>query len=438
MVNFVHMVHEVIFEMDTQVTNFSILCEGRADDVHTHHYVPRSTDIKTVLTTKYIGITVPSDPNVRTYLQQIMDSGSRGGVNPKNLPNVQDWFPLFDLLCVLDTKVASLTGSATDETDTQPEVDEWTKQVKNSPTNIPLDYVPLSPQAKILQNKILQGTSLGEMRIDKLPDKTISFHACVEELLETMTGTESKILGNERRVMIKQFVDYFNLNGRGYVNKILHDVTGILSGSLAIDKKLDEIFGHSASTKLVNLSLAFYKLFEKEVNLATSLFIAPVNPSLTLMTSTGTTISRIDKYLEIKDSVAASVATDINLYNLFIGNPKTPKASSIDYEPFINSHFKKQGYDNIRGEYDPAWTSSSDKPSFKDKDVTSAADLELSYTYNIENLIIANKGDYPEAKAIHSLLIDLGNQIKQKIPGNKLGGAAQIASGLSFGVPKST
>lgn len=436
MVNFVHMVHEVIFEMDAQVTNFSILCEGRAVDIYNTHYVPRSADIKTVLTTKYIGMTVPSNPSVGTYLQQIMDSGSRGGVNPKNLPNVQDWFPLFDLLCVLDTRVAA--GSAADMADSQPEVDAWTKHVKNSPTNIPLDYVPLSPQAKILQNKILQGTSLGEMRIDKLPDKTISFHACVEELLETLTGTESKVLGNDRRVIMKQFVDYFNINGRGYVNKILHDVKGILSGSLAIDKKLDEIFGYSASTRLVNLSLSFYKLFEKEVNLATSLFIAPVDPSLTLTTSTGTTISRLDKYLEIKDSVATAVATDINLYNLFIGNPKTPKASPLDYEPFINAQFKKKGYDNIRGEYDPTWTSSGDAPSFKNEPVTSAADLKLTYTYNIENLIVANKGDYPEAKAIYSMLIDLGNQIKQKTPTNKLGGAAQIASGLSFGVPKST
>jgi hypothetical protein len=418
--------------METPVSNVNILLEAttRPEKVSKFHYKPRSSKVQSVLKSGYPDITIPSDANIDTYLQSMFQTGSRGGINPKNLPGVQDWFPLFDLLSVLDTKVASLSSAA--EQDIQANTDEdfnkWEANVKGATSSIPIEYRPISTQARILQNKILQGASLGETRLEQMPNKDISFHAAVEFLLETLTDMESPVLAGDSRIFPKKIADFFDNSGKEIVHKILHDVNGIISGSFAIDKKIDEIFGYSASTRLTNISLAFYKLFTRELNTAVNIFLTPVSKTNVITLTTGTTAVAYDECVSIKDKLLADIVKDPNLYDMFIGDSDTK--TTCDYEPFLDLYFRKYGHDVKTYYITPVPALSGD---FKFK-IDLKDPLNLNYDYSIKNLIAAAKSDYTEATNVYNLLTDLGNHIKTKSPKDILGGANQIAQGLSFGV----
>lgn len=432
MIDFIHIVKETLYEMETPLSNVDILLEAatRPENVSLHHYKPRSSEVQSILKSVYPDMTIPSDGNIDTYLQSMFQTGSRGGINPKNLPGVQDWFPLFDLLCVLDTKVANLTSDSDREIESKTDEDfnKWEANVKGATSSIPIEYRPISTQAKILQNKILQGASLGETRIEQMSNKDISFHAGVEYLLETLTDMESPVLAGDSRIFPKKIADFFDDSGKQIVHKILHNINGIISGSFAIDKKIDEIFGHSTSTRLTNISLSFYKLFTRELNMAVNIFLSPVSKTNVITLTTGTTATYYDACISVKDQLIADIVKDPNLYDMFIGD--SDAKTVCDYETFLDLYFRKYGHDVKTYYISPVPALSSDiKFKIDPKDP-----LKLTYDYSIKNLIVASKSDYTEAANVYNLLTDLGNHIKTKSPKDILGGAAQIAGGLSFGV----
>ena len=431
MIKFKNLVFNLLEEMD----DFHLILEATPPkDVvifNKHFKGTRYNDIKTLLTTPSTGygttLQFPAEAEFATYIKIIATKNIRGGVKPKDFPNLSEWFPVYDLLCLFSVNYdnatwdASSTGSSSSPSD--PFYTSWETHFKASHGSTPLEYVPITPEGRIMKAAFAETVNLGQLRVETIGDNH-SFFASASYLLNMRRQTSAQ-------TWPKAITKLFDTDGKKVIQHMMFNPRELITGTYEVDKKLETIFDFGITRSLVGISLGFYKVFTKEITTVLDQFINGVDPRTVKTPASGSTAAVFwyDYLTANKQDAANKLLADQELYNLYIGNVSKTEADAFDYLPYI---LKAYSLPNPVGIFTLAYPFPS-TPYFKeDKDPTNTK--EFIYEYNFANLKAAANGDYTEAKELYGDFIELGNYIKEKAKKDILGGATQVLKGLSLGV----
>ena len=257
MIDFVNLVEHLLED------NYFLLEALRHVTVFEHHFDDaRYGQVKVEFDKKYSGLLLPPRDSFKPVLETIFNRSRSPMINPEKVPGVEIFFPVFDLLCLLETIVGGLTPTEEkDPTKTKTQFDQWLTRFKADTSSVPLEYNPMESTAMLLQKKLKAATDLGDLRIDGL-NKAFSFYSATEELLEIRRNIKK-----QNKTWIGAKMDaVFDTAGVQKIQKILFEPLTIISGKQEISKDLEAIFDFGIIQNLINLSTSFYILYKKEIN----------------------------------------------------------------------------------------------------------------------------------------------------------------------------
>lgn len=413
MIDFVNLVRELMHEQEFDDINLTYLGEAtsKVDNITNQHFdIVRYNDAKKTLTDYYpsgTSLRIPTHDEFKVHITTIANTATRGGVSPDKLGDLEEWFPILDLLFLFNSKY----GNSSKQADSDADFTDWKKRVQTSSKTVPMDFVPASPDARIIKEKVIKSTDLGPLRLDTI--KPFPFYTAVEKLMDIRRERMSPI--------VPEFVGQLFRDGKKEIQKIIFNPRGVISGSYRIDKKLEAVFDYGAIRDMSAISINLHKLFLKEVDNALSLFLSIIDPAQMMGTS-GKSVK--DYVTEKRSDIYKKLTENASLYTSFIGPVGSTAAKQLDYKDAISKAIAGGiAYVADPPDIDPT-------PYFKENSKA----LELNYIYNIDTLIAAGNGTYTEAKAVYDSFNGLANHIAVRQPGKRMEGATQIAKGLTLGV----
>lgn len=428
MIEFKNLVFNLLEEMD----DFDLILEAApAKDLvifNDHFKGTRYNDIKKLLQDPANGygptLMVPAEAEFQTYFKIITSKNPRGGVKPKDFPNLSEWFPVYDLLCLFVTNYNSSwvppAGGFTSPSPSDAFYASWETHFKSNRGSTPLEYIPMTPEGRIMKAAFADTVNLGQLRVETIGDNN-SFFASASYLIDIRRKASAQ-------VWPKAINKLFDTDGKKVIQDIMFNPTKVITGTYEIDKKLETIFDFGITRNLVDISLGFYKVFTKEIDTVLEQFLNGINASSMTRTSPPKNIK--DHFTANKQKAANILLADPELYKLYMGNISKTEADAFDYKPYILKAYSLTPA--MFGTIPLVAYSFPSTPYFKaEKDPTKTKDF--IYEYNFANLKAASKGDYTEAKELYQDFIELGTYIKEKAKKDILGGATQIAKALSFG-----
>lgn len=428
MINFAKLVDLLLEESEETVFLSEAL---KHDEIFTYHIKPRYGEITTTLRSKYGStLVIPPEADFLLFLRLISQKSPRGGANAKDFPNLAEWFPAFDLLCLFNSE-HSTWSPPTDKNKSQATFDDWKTQVATYGGSVPLEYTPRSPEARIVKASLAKDVNLGQLRVESINDDSPFFEAAYYLL---------NVRREASAMLLPKFLDkLFDTDGKKIIMDIMYNPKKVITGTYTIDKKLEALFDFGITRSLVSMSLAFYNMYRQELATFVDLFINQIDPSLTVMIGRrigSTPYSWKDNLTEARTLAIANLTDNTELYKLYMGNPGQTNATELNCLPYVVEAFNTAGIPNSNSySYDKTTTTAATlppldpKPYFKEDQFPQ----EFLFRYKFSNLKSAAQGDYKEAKELYKDFIDMGEYIKQKAKKDMLGGATQVAKGLSFG-----
>lgn len=222
-----------------------------------------ANDIKTAYEKKY-GV-VPGNYLSETNLQQLayiaMEKCKRTTAESNFYKPFDYVFPLLDLFGFL-TRLF-IKGSTATEDQKKAEVDKFIKYLKETPSNIPLDYKPLNSWANMVKNHYFSNAkteeSLGSLRLDDIVKKfpTLSFYWLVLELAAFyMKGKTAKFPTKYNSVIQL---------GNTKVTEILTKIVEFKGGTTRFNEPaLTEAYGSAFFDRILRVSVNLYELYRQQ------------------------------------------------------------------------------------------------------------------------------------------------------------------------------
>lgn len=222
-----------------------------------------ANDIKTAYEKKYGA--VPGNYLSETNLQQLayiaMEKCKRTTAESNFYKPFDYVFPLLDLFGFL-TRLF-IKGSTATEDQKKAEVDKFIKYLKETPSNIPLDYKPLNSWANMVKNHYFSNAkteeSLGSLRLDDIVKKfpTLSFYWLVLELAAFyMKGKTAKFPTKYNSVIQL---------GNTKVTEILTKIVEFKGGTTGFNEPaLIEAYGSAFFDRILRVSVNLYELYRQQ------------------------------------------------------------------------------------------------------------------------------------------------------------------------------
>jgi hypothetical protein len=423
MIDFVNLVDSLLEESEETVF---LLETQKHDEIFNHHIKgTRYGEIAGTLKTKYgTTLAIPPEADFALFLRLISQKSPRGGANAKDFPNLAEWFPAFDLLCLFNSEHSSW-APPDDATKSQATFNAWKLQVQNYGGSVPLEYTPMSPEARIVKSSLNKDINLGQLRVESIKDDFPFFEAA-----SYLINVRREVASN---AWPKSITKLFDTDGKKIIMDIMYNPKKIITGTYKIDKKLEAIFDFGITRSLVSMSLAFYNMFKQELGGYVDLYINQINPTPHLVIG-GIKYTIRDLLTEARVKAINNLTDNAELYKLYMGNPGQLKSQKFDCLPFIIQTFDAVTVpDSNLHSFNKVSSSLpllDPKPYFKEDNFPQ----EFFFNYKFSNLKAAAQGDYKEAKELYKDFIEMGEYIKQKTGGKLLDGATQIAKGLTLGV----
>lgn len=386
----------------------------------------RYNEVKSEFDKKYSGISLPSRDSFKPVIQVIYGKSRSPIINPNTVPGIEIYFPIFDLLCLLD-RIATGLSDADQKLSikTETEYKKWLTAFKADTSSVPLEYRATESTAILLQKKLKSTTELGDLRLDGL-NKAFSFYRATEELLEI----RRKIKKRNKTWIGAKMDGIFDSAGVQKIQKILFEPLTVISGTQTMSKDLELILDHGIIEKLVQISTSFYVLYKKEITNVVDFFIS--NASLQMRAGGKGILLGADmsSYLntKLRGPILDILYKDMELYKKYLGAPVKDTAEEINFYYIIYGYLKK---------LEPALVPGTPKPGIPTTLYFATGDKNYPFKciYSLEKLILNNKGGYKEAQDVYKGLEYFADFIAKKESPDRLGGTSQIAKGLMFGVP---
>lgn len=420
MIDFVNLVEHLLEDC-------YFLLESRDVTVFQYHFDDkRYNTVKQEFDKKYSGLALPSRDSFKPTLLTILGRSRSPMINPEKVPGVEVWFPIFDLLCLLDTIVAGLSSpDDIDPVSTETQFQQWITRFKADTSSVPLEYNAMESTAVLLQKKLRAATDLGDLRIDSL-NKAFSFYSATEELLEIRRNIKK-----QNKTWIGAKMDaVFDAAGVQKIQKILFEPLTIISGTQEISKDLEAVFDFGIIQNLTKLSTSFYLLYKTEITTAVDFFIQ--NTTLQMRVGGRAFLAGADIVAYLNTRIRAKLLDilykDMELYRKYLGDPVADIAKQLNFYYIIYSNIKK---------LEPALIGGTQKPGLPMTLKFAVGDTTNPFqcVYSLEKLILNNKGGYKEAQDVYKILEDFADYIAKKENNSDVaGGATTILKGLSLGV----
>lgn len=349
----------------------------------------------------------------------------RSTKSPEKFSNIQDTFPLLDLIACLYEQNFKGKYNIDKAPDTYKTFKTRLEELfKTNKYPKPLDYNCLDPWAQSIKTDILSGSKqeLGKLRLNDQPKP-----ASIYELVFNLLAIRKKILFPKLTPELKM------LNGQAVVDKIMLQPWSIVKGTSPINnEKIRSLYDDLTVREIVDVSLAAYKLFVQQ---AETFGVAIING-----------------------------IPDENLYKAFMGKggakpvpwsiyqsqeQQTPINASFDQTfELINKQLLGEN-NNTDPDYNRRMQDAAQQPQNPTQTQTQienpqqASDTELKafeikpgeFVYNFELIQQAKtKFKIVEASNLLKELEGLANYIKTKEQRDILGAINQIVGAMSLGV----
>lgn len=333
---------------------------------------------------------------------------SRSTKTPDAFPDIESTFPLIDLAAMLYENVFKgkkrVEPNKADSTFNEFET-RLTFQHKQNSNMKPLDYDPADTWARTVKSAYLSQSKneLGKLRLNEQPKE-----ASIYQIILNLLTIRKNILLPKIAKLNK------NVNAEPFIRDIMLKPWNLVTGKYAInDKRVSSLYDGVTVQQLVNVSLACYRLYLQQA----SLFVDEKNLNEKIKKNetkyndfmTGTV------QWSVQESLNPSFNTLVNFLLKEMVHPDIISSALADVES------KK----------------AADKEANKPKMFETGPNTN-TFEYNFNNLQIASKqARLDEATNLIEQLENLANYIKTKEGRDILGGMAQIAKGLMFGVAPS-
>jgi len=268
MINFEHLVSSFLIELDTTTSSASGSNDSEADiDPLNAYLTSKYGEIQSAYKSKYPSNQLISQSELKNLTYNASNNSLRNVKGSQAFPTLIDNYPIIDLIAELSIyykRTAKLDANQ-QKTQSDKVVKGFIDKLKNPKTpGVPINFPATTAWAQLVRNSYLGNdkTQVGTMRLDDIP-QAYSIMETIKALLTIRAKKNKSLVKRVKETTINYAVA--EMNDR--IKEIFTNPQYFIRGQKTppTDEKMKQLYDDTTSTKLVDISLASFALFNNEL-----------------------------------------------------------------------------------------------------------------------------------------------------------------------------